>query len=187
MPEMDGNELVARIVESNREDNLIVVGLTASLDDATRKKMLLEGWTEVLTKPIQPEELSEILQRLTVTNSDVIDMDKTNFEGLRKLSNNNMVIYRDLLETFVRSTNNGREALQSLLEDKQWHSIGEKAHQLAAPFKHFDAMQCYGTLKEIEKLGKNNESTDKIPELVASFLDDSSSVLEQIQTEINTL
>jgi len=187
MPEMDGNELVARIVESNREDNLVVVGLTASLDDATRKKMLLEGWTEVLTKPIKPEELSEILQRLTVTNSDIIDMDKTNFDGLRKLSNNNMVIYRDLLETFVKSTNNGREALQSLLEEKQWHSIGEKAHQLAAPFKHFDAMQCYGTLKEIEKLGKNSESTDKIPELVASFLDDSSSVLEQIQTEINTL
>ena len=187
MPEMDGNELVARISESNREDALIVVGLTASLDDATRKKMLLEGWTEVLTKPIKPEELSEILYRLTVTSPEVIAMDKTNFEGLKKLSNNNMVIYRDLLETFVKSTNNGRNALQALLADQQWHSIGEKAHQLAAPFKHFDAMQCYGTLKEIEKLGKSNESIDKIPALVESFLEDSSSVLEQIQTEINTL
>ncbi len=187
MPEMDGNELVARISESNREDKLIVVGLTASLDDATRKKMLLEGWTEVLTKPIKPEELSEILHRLTVTNQEIIDMDKTNFEGLKKLSNNNMVIYRDLLETFVTSTNNGRNALQTLLAEQQWNSIGEKAHQLAAPFKHFDAMQCYGTLKEIEKLGKSNESTDKIPALVESFLEDSSSVLEQIQTEINTL
>lgn len=98
-----------------------------------------------------------------------------------------MAIYRELLETFVKSTNNGREALQSLLEQKEWHLIGEKAHQLAAPFKHFDAMQCYGTLKEIEKLGKSNESIEKIPELVASFLDDSNSVLEQIQTEINTL
>lgn len=186
MPEMDGNELVAHIVDSKHDDNLIVVGLTASLDDATRKKMLLEGWTEVLTKPMKPEELREILYRLTTTQEQEA-MGQVNFEGLKKLSNNNKGIYRDLLETFVTSTNNGREALNALMEAESWKQIGEKAHQLAAPFKHFEAMHCYTTLKEIEKLGKNESETEKIPELVNVFLEDSEDVLEQIKTEINTL
>lgn len=184
MPEMDGNELVAQISEKD----LIVLGLTASLDDVTRKKMLLEGWTEVLTKPLSPEKLAEELLRLTThTPITQSDMDQTNFDSLKKLCNNNPEIYRDLLETFITSTENGKVALAALLEEKNWKQLGEKAHQLAAPFKHFEAMKCYSTLKDIERLGKNEEDPEKITELTQTFLEGSKDVLNQIQQEIKTL
>ena len=188
MPEMDGNELVARISEQTSEKELIVLGLTASLDDATRKKMLLEGWTEVLTKPLSPEKLAEELLRLTTTTPIIqSDMDQTNFESLKKLCNNNPEIYRDLLETFITSTENGKVVLAELLQEKNWKQLGEKAHQLAAPFKHFEAMKCYSTLKDIERLGKNEQEPEKIVELTKTFLEGSVEVLNQIHQEIKTL
>ncbi len=187
MPEMDGNELVAKISEHNAHEDLVVVGLTAALDDTTRKKMLLEGWTEVLTKPLDPEELSEVLHRLTDNAQPKNTMDQTNFDSLKKLCNNNPNIYKDLLETFITSTENGKIVLQELLKAQNWKQIGEKAHQLSSPFKHVDAMKCYSTLKEIERMGKDEADPAKIRKLIETFMEDSESVIEQTQQEINTL
>ncbi len=183
MPEMDGDELMKELRLDNVLAAIPVVGLTATLDSERRSAMLAEGWTEVLTKPVQPQVLEKVLIQIIETQT-YEPMDNPNFEGIRRLANDNMVFYKELLKTFVQSTETGMTSLQENVEQENWKQVGELAHQLAAPFKHFNATQCYNLLKQIEKMGKESENGGEIKTAVAEFAEESDSILNLVKDEL---
>lgn len=176
MPEMNGHELVKQIQE--HQYNFPIIGLTATLTPEKKERMKEDGWSEVLTKPVVPEQLKHIIEHVMKSNGATTD--QVNLEGLRTLTNNNEDFYNELIDTFLKSTTRGIGEIQAALESKDWKQLGELAHQYAAPFKHFEAQHCYETLKQLEQAGKNETGLEAIPELVANFIVQAEHVMNYI-------
>jgi CheY-like chemotaxis protein len=185
MPEMNGHELREKMAEMETLDQIPVVGLTATLEPEKRKRMLDSGWTEVLTKPVNPEELRRILFQIYKDNNMGTELDEADFKSLQKLTNNNDSFYKELLQTFVNSTEKGLIKMRELAQHENWSETSELAHQLAAPFKHFGANNCYTTLKEIERMGKETVVTHEMQDLIEAFEDQAQHIIEQVKEKLN--
>ena len=61
MPELDGYQVLAHLRTDERTAGVPVVVLTASATLATEDRVLQAGASECLTKPFDPEELSEAI------------------------------------------------------------------------------------------------------------------------------
>ena len=61
MPEMDG--ITATAVLRERDVLVPILGLTASVDEETRRDALAAGMNEVLIKPLSIQELASTLAR----------------------------------------------------------------------------------------------------------------------------
>ena len=62
MPEMDGLEALAKILERYPTNHPFIVALTANALEGDREKMLAAGFDDYLSKPLQPKRLREILR-----------------------------------------------------------------------------------------------------------------------------
>lgn len=187
MPEMNGHELRQKMAEMETLDQIPVVGLTATLDEGKREDMLDSGWTEVLTKPVNPEELRRILFQIYKDRNMGTELDEADFKSLQKLTNNNDSFYMELLQTFVSSTENGLLKIKGLVQTENWVEISELAHQLAAPFKHFGANNCYTTLKEIERMGKESKIDSALMiELIEVFEEQANHIITQVKDKLNS-
>lgn len=178
MPEMNGNDLVQEIIKLGKL--FPIIGLTATLTAESKSIMTESGWTDVLTKPVNPDQLKQAI--LNVMQNQKIKTDSVNLESLRILTNNNIGFYNELIDTFLQSTLSGIELIRISLKNSAWKELGELAHQYAAPFKHFEAIHCYETLKKLEQYGKNEVNLDEIPTLVETFIKQAESVIEQVKT-----
>lgn len=185
MPEMNGHELREKMAEMETLDQIPVVGLTATLNVEKRQQMLDSGWTEVLTKPVNPEEIRRILYQIYKDKSMGTQLDDADFKGLQKLTNNNESFYKELLQTFVNSTENGLIKMRDLVAEENWDAASELAHQLAAPFKHFGAHNCYSTLKEIERMGKESKVDPAIKESMEAFEEQAKHIITQVKEKLN--
>lgn len=185
MPEMNGHELRKKMAEMETLDQIPVVGLTATINHEKRQQMLDSGWTEVLTKPVNPEEIRRILYQIYKDNSMGTQLDEADFKSLQKLTDNNESFYRELLQTFVNSTENGLIKMKEHVAEEHWNDASELAHQLAAPFKHFGANNCYTTLKEIERMGKESSVDPSIKELMDVFEEQARHIITQVKEKLN--
>jgi CheY-like chemotaxis protein len=185
MPEMNGHELRKKMEELETLNQIPVVGLTATLDAEKRQLMLDSGWAEVLTKPVNPDELRRILYHIYKDNNMGTELDEADFKSLQKLTNNNDSFYKELLQTFVSSTENGLLKMTELAQAENWSEVSELAHQLAAPFKHFGANNCYTTLKEIERMGKETVHTHEMQDLIEAFEDQAKHIITQVKEKLN--
>ncbi|MDR0803155.1 ATP-binding protein [Fluviicola sp.] len=187
MPEMNGHELRQRMTEMETLNRIPVVGLTATLNEEKRQHMLDSGWTGVLTKPVNPEELRQMLFQINKSRHMGTELDEADFKGLQKLASHNNNFYKELLQTFISSTEDGLLKIRDLICLENWGEVSELAHQLAAPFKHFGADNCYTTLKEIERMGKKSEiDSFLIRELIEVFEEQAKHVITQVKEKLNT-
>lgn len=186
MPEMNGHELREKMTEMETLDRIPVVGLTATVNPEKRKRMLDSGWAEVLTKPVNPEELRGIIYQIYKDRNMGTELDEADFKSLQKLTNNNDSFYKELLQTFVNSTEKGLIKMRELAQEENWSEASELAHQLAAPFKHFGANNCYTTLKEIERMGKEKTVVvHEMQDLMEVFEDQAQHIIEQVKEKLN--
>jgi signal transduction histidine kinase/CheY-like chemotaxis protein len=185
MPEMNGHELRQKMGEMETLDQIPVVGLTATLNPEKREQMLKSGWAEVLTKPVNPDELRGILYHIYKDHNMGTELDEADFKSLQKLTNNNDSFYKELLQTFVSSTEKGLLKMKELVQTENWSETSELAHQLAAPFKHFGANNCYTTLKEIERMGKESVVVHEMHDLIEAFEDQAQHMIDQVKEKLN--
>jgi len=68
MPDFNGKELVRRLKSDPKTANIPVIIVTGQDSDANRDELKQYGATEVLTKPITPEQLAEILNNIKANN-----------------------------------------------------------------------------------------------------------------------
>ena len=185
MPEMNGHEVREKMTEMETLNQIPVVGLTATSNPEKRQRMMDSGWIEVLTKPVNPEELRRVLFQIYKDHNMGTELDEADFKSLQKLTNNNEPFYKELLQTFVNSTENGLIKMKEFAKEEKWSDASELAHQLAAPFKHFGANNCYTTLKEIERMGKESTIDPSIHELMEAFEEQAKHIITQVKEKLN--
>ena len=74
MPVMDGYEATRLIRESGREDgkSVYIAAMTADAFDEAKQRALDAGVNSFLTKPINPDKLKILLQKVTTIKEEAV-------------------------------------------------------------------------------------------------------------------
>lgn len=161
MPQMNGVEATQAIRFEGPNMNSSIIALSAAFTADDKKTYYQAGMSDVLGKPFRESELLEVIaNQLTPKDTPLEENEQLDFEGLRSLSGQDDVFYIEMLETFIRGTQNGIIEIKEQFEAGNIQRMGEIAHRISAPCKHLEATQLYEKLKQLEHLS-NEEGTQK--------------------------
>ncbi|MCL7422351.1 MAG: response regulator [Methylobacter sp.] len=145
MPEMDGYEATRRIRQQLQLTSLPIIGMTAFAGESDRRQCYQAGMNDVMTKPIDIEQLRKIFHQLSkgqarfaaVNSAAGADPALTNYRlpgidvesGLSRLHNDEKK-YKKLLELFYNSYQGKENLLEDYLEQKNWAGAEAWLHAL---------------------------------------------------------
>ncbi len=185
MPQMNGVDASATIRKDGENTETPIIALSAAITEDDQKAYFNAGMNAVLGKPFRESELLKVIAG-QITNEDMEEdqlpiEDSLDFEGLKTLSGHDDMFYLEMLETFIRGTENGLLEMASLLEAGNIKRMGEVAHRISAPCKHMEAVRLYEVLKQIEN--KSKIEPPSIPEL-ESLLNQAKDIGESITKKV---
>ena len=183
MPEMDGFMFIEKLKSSvNTFKNQPIIALTGrtDLDFSVYKKA---GFTTVIKKPYSPKVLLETIHNILENEEISIDEIKSienipptqlySLETLKEFLGNDNDALRDVINSFIESTEENLVSLNNAITEKDIAEISTITHRIAPMFKQIQANNIANTLKALEK----NEFKEE----------DLATVFEGLKTEIEIL
>lgn len=176
MPVMNGFEASKQILKLRPGTRIIALTAANNPEDIEKSKeagmlgLIQKPFTEATLLRKVTEFLPENQDRSTPPGESHVLL---NQEELEKISGGDQVFLREMIEIFIKSSENALKTIQQSVAIQDWKTIGEAAHKLAAPAKHMSALSLYNMLKILEKEAPAGKDASKIEMLV-----------EEIRTEI---
>lgn len=185
MPEMDGLEATQKIraLESSASDrNLPIIAMTAHAMKGYRESCLEVGMNDYLSKPVQPQQLAEVISRWTLPGSSAAAAPAPEEKGeqvevfdraglLDRLSGDEEVL-RELVNTFLDAMPRQITALGEAIEKRDAAGVRLHAHSI----KGASANMCISGLQSaayrLEKAaeeGNLSESWEGLERVRAEF------------------
>jgi CheY-like chemotaxis protein/anti-sigma regulatory factor (Ser/Thr protein kinase) len=124
--------------EIRKNDDAIPVWLMTACDEYTTEKALEEGFTGLITKPIRMSRLTEILSG-SEQQGEKGELFNGRFPRLTTLFHNDERVIRDILTTFVETSERDREALTELINRNEFKEAQELCHRIHPFFSQLDA------------------------------------------------
>jgi PAS domain S-box-containing protein len=184
MPELDGYEATKQIrdLSSNVKNHQIpIIAMTAHAGASDREKCINAGMDDYCTKPIDPDNLKEILLKWAV-NKDKARIKVVNQEVAHESSDGNFLIFdeKTILERFMNNRDLTRKILLAFLDDLPGKIVSIKKH---AETGDLSACQFIAhTLKGIAgDLGADAITKTALAIENAVIIDDQSALLHLIQ------
>jgi len=189
MPQMNGIEATATIRQDGRNTETPIIALSAAITEEDQKSYYKSGMNAVLGKPFRESELLKVIaEQITQEKMDETQFssdDSLDFEGLRALSGQDESFYLEMLETFIRGTENGLQEMKNLLNEPNIIRMGEVAHRISAPCKHMEATRLYKVLKQIEHKSKiDPPSVPELESLLNQATEMGQSIIKQVGSEL---
>lgn len=189
MPKMNGIEAASTIRQDGSNTETPIIALSAAIRDEDQKGYFNAGMNAVLGKPFRESELLKIMAEQITNekmNEDALPKeDALDFEGLKSLSGQDESFYVEMLETFIRGTQNGLSEMTTLMDNQNFVRMGEVAHRISAPCKHLEAYQLYDVLKQIENKAKiNPPSVPELELLLREAHQLGASIIEKVTSEL---
>jgi HPt (histidine-containing phosphotransfer) domain-containing protein len=103
-----------------------------------------------LPKPFTEEELITVVEGFTREGKQT-SKPQIDFDEFKKLANNDPAFMKEMLEIFVRSSENGIEAIENGLASGNVSAIAGLAHKIKSPAKHIGAAKLVELLAGLEK------------------------------------
>ncbi len=171
MPGMDGLEATRRIRTREKELGLLrvpIIALTAHTSDEVRQQCLEAGYDAYLTKPIQPSDLYELLERITavktVPASQTTDRSETIFghmagqmrvidaaKALAKL-HGDRALYAELVQLFLEDCRALQVKLREAISSKNALLLRQTAHTLKGAAGSIGAEPIADAARQVEHL-----------------------------------
>lgn len=185
MPEMDGLT-TTNYIRNQMNLEIPIIALTANAGKEDESVYLKSGMNGYLSKPFKKEELLKKIYNLQTINKKVMKERNYNLEILSDLSNGNQDFIIDMINTFRKTIPSSLESLILGLEQKDYQTIKNVAHQIKPSI---DIMG----IDKIKKLVKNlelhctEESIDKhyVHDAVFVIRDEIQLVLKQIDEDFD--
>ena len=193
MPGIDGFETAQRIRHSGTVNaRKPIIGLSASLDESTRKKCADSGMNGFLLKPVkknrllsltsywaersrlhEEEEHEESAEENKTGSIDVINYTKAmeNFESDRDL-------FLSALEMFTRQMPERTEIFTTAAEKGDLESLFREAHKMKGSAALLGLEELYNLAGDLEKAGRNHSRED-----VPGILQDMKAAVERYYEE----
>ena len=175
MPQMDGFEATHEIRQLEKPDQHIpIIAMTAHAMKGYRERCLEAGMDDYLTKPIEPAEVFEIINRWTKTKEDVNDatsvglqtastdtaLTPIDLESALPRFSNDMGFFREMLQDFLASMPDKISEMKSTYQDGNATEIAKQAHNLKGVANNFSAKKFAAMIIEVEEHAKLNDLTD---------------------------
>jgi CheY-like chemotaxis protein len=97
LPDADGFE-IAQVVRKELKLTMPIVAMTAEISDTIKQNLAEKGINSLLTKPVQPAKLQEILKALPAKK---IKADEIDIEFLAIAANNNVAFMQNMLKMTI--------------------------------------------------------------------------------------
>jgi len=171
MPVMDGYHAVKEIRKDNRFKDLPIIAMTAHAMTGARKKSLMSGMNDHITKPIDPDQLfsallkwikpgpreipDRVLDKRKATNSEpeasiLTDMPGVSVSvGLSRLDNNK-TLYLDLLGKFQRDYKNAVQQIKDALNSNVHESAQRLVHSIKGVSGNIGALNVQKAAADLE-------------------------------------
>lgn len=158
LPGMNGIEFVQWL---NGQDLIVrpkVIILSAAIDDEQYDELLAVKVDGVLGKPFSSDKLYTEVQRIYTKKEEMLDPTQIeeethiDFHALKLMFGQDDAFYKDMLETYISSSDESIDTMRLALMQNDIHLIGHEAHKIASPTKHIGAAELYQLLKQVEKL-----------------------------------
>jgi CheY-like chemotaxis protein len=199
MPGIDGLKAARFIRETlkKQSQDLPLIAITAAHSAEECEAYKKEGFDEVVQKPFSENELLRIiipLLNLTSTTKHTREITpretertegKLDFSELYHISNNDEVFVREMLDTFIKSYQQGLKSIDEKLDAQQYFEVAEVAHKICSPCRHLGANELWRLTKKLESECKNDVQNSNISKLVASLKNEFSEVEKQINRKLN--
>jgi PAS domain S-box-containing protein len=170
MPEMDGFEATAHIRSSQsavRNHDIPIIALTARAMKGDREECLRAGMDDYLSKPIQPEELLQAMERQVsasrgaeVQGSDKAPSDKGHvfsWETLLERFDWEETLCNELLGIFLEDTPSQLGKLKQAVEAQDALLVEQYAHAIKGASANIGANALRGAAHEMERAGKDHD------------------------------
>lgn len=201
MPELNGVAATKEIRKmANGNGQIPILALSASVSEEDKNNYKAAGMNGFVAKPFSEEdiivEISKVVKIQTKigenkTNKRNMDKDELitapvnlDFAELRKISNQDVKFYKDMLDTFIHSTESGMEKIEENFKSENWDVVAEYAHRFCAPCRHLSALKLHSQLKEIEKRCRNMEDLETIEVLVKMSKMEAVAVVKEVKKEL---
>jgi CheY-like chemotaxis protein/HPt (histidine-containing phosphotransfer) domain-containing protein len=160
LPEMDGHETTRRIRGDSAKPVIPIIAMTAFTSEPERKKCMESGMDDFIPKPVDPDQLFDVLERWIVTKED----GKQENAGRLKLKVEKAIDSGDIppvldIDSGIHRMMGSREKYEKLLEiflqeysdaqDKLKAMVGQKDKTAAVKFVH-GAKGVAGTISALE-------------------------------------
>ncbi len=170
MPSLDGIQTlkVAQTMEDNLSKNSPVIALTANAISGTRERLIGEGFTDYLSKPIDAKLLEKMLRNYlpveklrppSAEPEEIHEQEKINVELGLEYSAGMADLYKEILETFSELKDAKKQQLQEAFDAGDWKNYTIYIHALKSTSLSIGGEKTSALAKKLEAAGKILTST----------------------------
>jgi len=205
MPVMDGYTATREIRMLKNTEKLPIVAMTADVMPEVRKRCIEAGMWDVIHKPIDLQEIADIIIRwgrkpenakpvVKQTKKENFDNKEAKGISIEKIKglnveqglsrvNNNRKLYVRILQKFLSNTRSFKEEMDELLQNRNTGELTARLHSFKGVAGNLAATQLYEKFMETEKAfarGIPKDAQDRLNELSSSMDSFRKSVLSVI-------
>ncbi len=201
MPGIDGMKATKFIRDEMKipESEMPVILLSAGTPPDDLVKYRKAGMSAFLNKPFTEEGLlttiNEVRNFLPAVSRQAatIDSEKTgsngkiNLENLYNISGGDRQFVKEMLVSFISTTEKGLKEMKDAVSSHQWDSVADLAHKIMAPCRHIGAVDLYNILDQIEKSIRTATDNGSVEGLADKSLDEFRLVSSLLGDQISKL
>ena len=170
MPEMDGVETTKRIreLESDVARTVPVIALTGNKEEAIREQLLKDGMNDFLTKPIDLQEICDIIKKWLPKNLLMGDLEAEKDEPMKDdipiiegldveqgiALSGGLEMYLEILEDFYLMIPQKAEKIEQYLSEHMLHDYTIEVHALKSTSRLIGATELSDRCYHLEQLGR---------------------------------
>ena len=170
MPSLDGVQTLknARAMKNNLSKDAPIIALTANAISGTREKLIAEGFTDYLSKPIDVKLMEQMLmkylpaekvlspteEKILPTKKFSVTSDSINVEKGLEYSAGTVDFYKEFLLKFVSLKAGKQKKLQETFEAGDWKNYTICVHALKSTSLSIGGEKISAAAKDLEKAGK---------------------------------
>ena len=208
MPDMNGYRAteVIRAEFTNSMKNVPIVAMTGNAMTGERERCLAAGMNDYISKPFKPEELKQLILKLTVKESTTaseisnsaevkqeVEMEtaittrQTDLTFLKEISDNNEQFFREFITMFLNNTPKSIQDMKTSLMSTDWEALRQAAHKVKPSFNYVGLKELNSLSAKIEEYAKQQCNMEEIKSMLNRIEVVAAIAFKELEEEINSI
>jgi len=202
MPEIDGLKTTRFIREEMniKPSEMPVICFSAVSMKTDREELNRAGVNAYLQKPFTEEMLFTVILSVIKIRTPALNKGnrddeaksqivagKINLQNLLHLSEGDNQFTRQMLTTFLETTNKGLAEMIDAVKSGQGETVANLAHKMLPPCRHIGAADLVGILKKIEEIARSGNGYEVLENLTGECWREFEAVSELIRAEVEKI
>ena len=193
MPKYSGLEVAEKIRQHYGPDQAPpMIALSADLSPTDLRRCKTLGFFDLIQKPFPAAQLGNTLSKIKTHCAPLPSPDLQTSEAtpsadttvdltqLHTLTHGNQDFIHELIQTYVRSLEEGLEEIKKFQRAGKAESLADTCHRLAPPTAHIGASRLYAILKTLQKAARGGTPLPELLPQIHSLQDEAQAVLRAL-------